>query len=582
MRARSDLDKIARAIGAASASTEARFLDIGRRLETAVGTVTTLTHTFDALSDELKSENLQRATRDLSQIATRVAALTLAQGSDVGAFAKLAELTAAIEGRVVRMGKSVKGVSLLATNAKIAASHITNASVDFSTFATEINRTLRLAQNSLDQFAAELTGVSRQLRAAIASQSALDDYQTGAARAIPLRLERSVDAIDGHGRAAVKTAADVGRGAKRIAKRIGDAVMALQIGDITRQRIEHVDYALGLLVETPLSETGGPRPPSSGTEDEPSVGLYCRIQSAQLTDTADEFDQEVQRTLTALRELAGDAREILRLGHDAFGAQGNRQGTFLGELEEEVGEVSKLLDSFRAARTDADRIAASIADATTRLVIHISAVRSLEADIRIMGLNTTLKCDRLGTIGRPLAIIAQELRLYANEIASEANDVMTDLDQLVVIAGALSGRTQDGRAVDIASVADVMTRSLARLTTAGQTLATALATLERDGHAVAASLQETAAHTSTHEEIGRTLRSAAAELTRVTPGLDEEFAVASPQLDRLLEKIAASYTMKRERAILDRLAPGRSPRNDSALPPLSGAAPAADLDDIFF
>ena len=34
-----------------------------------------------------------------------------------------------------------------------------------------------------------------------------------------------------------------------------------------------------------------------------------------------------------------------------------------------------------------------------------------------MGLNTTLKCGRLGDLGRPLSIIAQELRVYANQIA---------------------------------------------------------------------------------------------------------------------------------------------------------------------
>ena len=563
MRAGKDLDGIAGAIKAASASTEARFLDIGRRLENSVETVTTLTRTFDTLSDELKSENLQRATRDLSQIATRVAALAQAQGTDVGVFTKLTELTAAIEGRVARMGKSVKGVSMLATNAKIAAAHIADASVDFAGFATEINRTLRLAQISLDQFAAELTGVSRQLQAAIARQSALDDYQTEAVRAIPLRLGRSVDAIDGRSKAAIKTASAVGEGTQRIGKRIGDAVMALQIGDITRQRIEHVEYALGLLVEVP--------PPAADA----LAGLCCRLQSAQLADTADEFDQEVQRILASLQALAGDAREIVRLGHDAFGAKGARRGTFLGELEEEVGAVSTLLDSFRSARAEADQIAVSISTATTRLVTHISAVRSLEADIRIMGLNTSLKCDRLGAIGRPLAIIAQELRLYANEIASEASEVMTDLDQLVARAGALSGRAEDDRTADIASIAEIMAHSLSRLTTAGQALAGALGTLEHDGNVVAASLQETAVRTSVHEEIGRALRLAGTELADVAPEPVSEPGPVGPEAERLIERIAASYTMERERAILDRQVPGRSHQR--------GPEPAsADLDDILF
>ncbi|HWK47101.1 MAG TPA: chemotaxis protein [Stellaceae bacterium] len=580
MRARKDLDKIAGAIRAASTSTEARFVDIGGRLENSVETVTTLTRTFDTLSSELRGETLRQATHDLSQIATRVSALAQAQSGEVSSFRQLTELTSAIEHRVAHMGKSVKGVAMLATNAKIAAAHIGDSSVDFISFATEINRTLRLAQASLDQFAAELAGVGRHLRTAIASQSALDEHHSASVRAIPLRLGRSVDAIAARGKRAVATASAVGQGSHRIGKRIGDAVMALQIGDITRQRIEHVDYALGLLDEF--------LPPLSVAQDaghagqEALIGFCCRLQAAQLTDMADQFDHEVQQILKSLQELAADAREIPRLGSDTFGASGERRGTFLGELEEEVSDIGTLLTGFRSARRDADQAAASVSEATTRLVSHISTVRSLEADIRLMGLNTTLKCGRLGDVGRPLGIIAQELRLYANEIATEAIDVMTDLDQVVAISGALSGRDQDGRAADIASVADIMAHSLSGLSAVGQSLADALGTLEHDGDVVAGLLQETVARTNVHHEIGQVLRQAAADLTSVAPKPDYDLANA-PEADRLVELIARSYTMERERKILNRHAPGRSHRNAAAAPPPRGPAPApAELEDIFF
>jgi hypothetical protein len=578
MRARKDLDRIAGAIRAASASTEARFVDIGGRLETSVDTVTALTRTFDTLSNELKGDNLQQATRDLSRIAARISALAQAQGSEIGAFGNLADLTAAIEGRVQRMSKSVKGVGILATNAKIAAAHLGDASADFMSFATEINRTLVLAQASLDQFAAELAGVGRHLRTAAASQSALEEHQAIAVRAIPLRLGKSVEAIAVRGKHAAATTFAVGQGSQRIGKRIGDAVMALQIGDITRQRIEHVDYALGLLADI-LAPTDG----LTEAEQDELTGFCCRLQAAQLIDTAEECDHEVRQILKSLQDLAVDAGEILRLGNDAFGATGARRGSFLGELEEEVGAVGALLTSFRSARHEADQVAASVSEATTRLVGHISKVRSLEADIRIMGLNTSLKCSRLGVAGRPLSIIAQELRVYANEIAAEAGEVMANLDRIVVIADTLSGRAEDGRAADIAAVADVMAISLSRLGTAGESLADALGSLERDGQVVAKLLQETVARTSVHEEIGRMLRQAAAELTGLAPGLDHELANPPLRADRLIEEIAHSYTMERERSILDRHAPGRAHKSGMAVAPLQGSATAtAELEDMLF
>ena len=108
----------------------------------------------------------------------------------------------------------------------------------------------------------------------------------------------------------------------------------------------------------------------------------CQLQSEQLVDTADEFDREIRRILSSLEELAVDAREILRLGNDAFGASGQPQGTFLGVLEKDIGEVDELLDSFRQARREGDRGAASVSEAATSLVSHNSTVRSLEAEER--------------------------------------------------------------------------------------------------------------------------------------------------------------------------------------------------------
>ncbi|TWB28310.1 chemotaxis protein [Nitrospirillum bahiense] len=570
-----DLDTVAKAIRAASISTDTRFLDIGRRLETSADILTALTRTFDTLSDEMKGDGLRLATQDLSQVARFVSALT--PGGEAGAFRTLTALVTAIAGRLARMDKSIKGVGMLATNAKIAAAVIGDTSAEFMNFATEIRRTLGLAQASLDQFAAELAGVGRHLQAAAADQSALDARQATAIRTVPQRLAHSIGTVVDRGGRAGAIAATVGQRAQDIAKRIGLAVMALQVGDITRQRMEHVDYALGLVAE--MVAQAGPLQPDAAAADDvaTTAGFCCRLQAAQLDDTADELAQEIGQILTSLRDLARDARDILNLGHDAFGASGSQRGTFVGELEGEVAEVDALLQGYGAARRQADEVAASVSEATTRLARQIGTMRALEADIRIMGLNTSLRCGRLGAIGRPLSIIAQELRLYANEIAVEANGVMGELDQIAAIAASLSGQARDTGAADTAAMADVMTRSIARLGTAGQNLAAALQTLERDGETVVDLLQETVDRAAAHGEMGQVLRQAAADLALLAPGphLGDVPARAEP----LVALMARSYTMARERQVLDRYAPGKN-QAPAAVP--GPAATADDLEDIFF
>jgi hypothetical protein len=589
MLARRDLDKIAGVIRSACPLTEGQFVDLGARLESSIGVLGKLTNTFDKLSSELKSENLQHATRDLSRIASQVSALADAHSGERGSFERLTKLTVVIEGRVTRMGKAVKGVGMLAMNAKIAAANIGNSGVDFMTFATEIARTLKLAEASLGRFDGELTNVGEILRAANVSESAFEARQTEAVRTIPARLAASLSSIAAQSKRAIAAATAVGDRSKQMGGRIGSAVMALQIGDITRQRIEHVEYALNILNDI-LAPGGGGRDEHSDCRalSEPQrqslIATGLRLQAAQLTDTADEFDREVGQIQSALEQLAADAREILRLGSDAYGASDKKRGTFLLELEEEVGQVDELLNGFRDARSAADHVAASVSQATASLVSQISTVRSLEADIRIMGLNTTLKCGRLGNLGRPLSVIAQELRVYANQIASEASAVMTDLDGIVATAGSLSGGEQQRRTADIAAVAEIMAISVSRLGSAGESLASALATLERDSDVVAGLLENTVTQITSHREIGGALRQAAGDLARVVPQIDPTIAYPAAQADRIFELMARSYTMARERVVHDRHHHSPGGKSAAAAAPLlkPPAAAEASLDEFLF
>src|SRR5260221_14348729 len=102
MLGREDVDRIAGVVRAASATTEARFVDIGQRLEASTTILGTLTETFASLSSELEGENLQLATQQLSQIADRVAVLAQAHGGERSSFERLAELTGAMDGRLLR------------------------------------------------------------------------------------------------------------------------------------------------------------------------------------------------------------------------------------------------------------------------------------------------------------------------------------------------------------------------------------------------------------------------------------------------------------------------------------------------
>src|SRR5690606_9179076 len=96
----------------------------------------------------------------------------------------------------------------------------------------------------------------------------------------------------------VDSSAETGRVSRQIFGRIANAVMALQVGDATRQRIEHVEAGLAELCR--LLEDGSP----SDAEQAATAAILGGLQVAQLSAATAAFEDDVAEAGEALRDLA--------------------------------------------------------------------------------------------------------------------------------------------------------------------------------------------------------------------------------------------------------------------------------------
>jgi hypothetical protein len=571
------LDQVLAEIRQAAAMTEGTFVGIGQGLEASINTIDGLTATFKTLMEELGSSALVQATEDLSQVSTRIGALAHAPRDSEAVLSRITGLTEAMTGRVGRMRKAVKAVDVLAVNAKIAAAHLGSGGEGFSTFAEEITRAMKIAEENLDGFAEQLALMSERLRAATASQRALAQQRDQAIRTIPDQLARSVAAIAGRRRQAEHTAAEIQHKTVQVGQRVGSAVMAMQIGDTSRQRIEHSEFALTLVARLFGRQGGAAVDFDHGTvqtqEKLRLLDAIAALSLAQITDTAEELDAQVGDIAASLGELAGDAREIARLGQQTYSSDGGQAGSFLSELEEDVRHARALLEDLRSAQTEGDAVMTGVLETTKALVRNISAIQSLESDIRLMGLNTTLRSGRLGNEGRALTVIAQELRTCSNLTATEAEAVLADLDEMVEAAGASSGIDPERRLAEITELATILVTSIDRLSKTADSLSAALERLDRESDAVAVALEQTSSEIRAKAEIGATLQRASTALKGVQSDLPLDDDMGDP--GGILAAIFGKYTMAREREVHARILKGE-------LPAEMEAPAAGGTDDIFF
>jgi ABC-type transporter Mla subunit MlaD len=254
----------------------------------------------------------------------------------------------------------------------------------------------------------------------------------------------------------------------------------------------------------------------------------------------------------------------------------------MSDLEENVGQANDLLEAVRTTQGDAEAVVQSVLTASTSLAQHMSAIQSLEADIRLMGLNTTLKCGRLGTEGRSLTVIAQELRGCSNITAAEASAILENLEGMTGTAGRLTDQQRQDQMSEIVSISEMMANSIAKMGSVGKALADALAALSHDSESVVQLLDETVSKINVHHEIGEALRGAAARLSGISPAPNEMKEEVLAARDDMLGAFAKVYTMAREREIHAACFGNSAGIAAPATSSENAQAAEADLADIFF
>ncbi|HVZ50705.1 MAG TPA: hypothetical protein VG986_01975 [Pseudolabrys sp.] len=537
--------RIADTIKSASALMEGRFLEIGQKLTASVEILERLTALFAKLRIELDSPEMQSAIEGFARVASEVSALTGAQQGERLALAELSKIAAGLGQRIEEIHKEIRTIEVLTINARITASGIGPAGSDFLTYIGEIGQSLKLTETNLRQFRNDLMQVSEHLRAASSSEAEFDARHAKTVAVIPGQLAQSIELIAARRRSAATAAGNVMSSSQQVGNGIARVVMALQIGDATRQRMEHTQESAELIAQML----------AGGEHDRQGLaGVGCALQAAQLDDAASEFRREIASVHAALAQLSADANEIVGLGKRIFGS-GTHGGAFLKELESDVHQTHNLFQGFHTARVNADRTMGAVLEIVSRISEHIGTVREVEANIRIMGVNAMLRSSRLGNVGAALSVVAQEVTNSSARTAAEAKGATTDVQRIVSTAQSLASEEQSRRLSEIAAITDLMTQSTGRLRGVGDGLAGALEQLGRDGVTVARLIDRTVASLAVADEVDAELQRAAAdfdELAACAPACD---ARQDDAAQRMFGQMAARYTMAREREVHAKFAP---------------------------
>lgn len=542
---------------------EQRFLAAGEVLALAVDGVGRLIGALDELAGALDPATVAATRAELGSAAQSLMGLKDRLAERRESTRGLNRLVEALRSGIEDMRRDLAYLRVFAINIKVTAAGVAGAGDDFALFAQEISDRIESGRVEVERFAADVAGLSHHLATALFQEDTLTADCARLIPAVPDGLAASGADIARHHEQVASVAAEVRALAQEIQRKVGAALAALQVGDSTRQRIEHVQLGLSRL------HAASPDPLARA----PLAAAVTPLLAALLASAAADFHRDAEQIHQSMAGIAAGASELLRLRELAFGRAADGEG-FLDRMTVHLGQALNLVDRTEGAEADALATGRAAVAAVAELTRRIAELQAIKTDVQQMALNTTLKCARIGDAGKPLSVIAIEMRSHAALLEASAQRALATLETLAADAGRMAEEHAEG-----GSAGAALTAATDHLRKANSAVEADLAEVAQQGEAVVRALGQAAGRLDFHGEIGKSLDAAANLLDRGRLGANA--AQADPAaLAEVLQTLAKAYTMAQEREIHAALTAGLA----GAAPDLAAIAPpqADELDAVLF
>ncbi len=545
---------------------EQKFLEAGEVLSEAIDGIAALVAALDQLTSAIGPAAIAETSRQLADAAAQLVALPATQTVRRQLIETMAEQHEGLALAIRVMRRNLAYMRAYSFNVKITAAGITNAESGFDVFAQEISERIEAGHQEMDEVEGALHGLLREIEAAILRADALEEGCATLIPAVPDRLLASAATMAAHRGQVADAVTEAGELARDVRKKVSRVLAALQVGDSTRQRIEHVQHGIAML-----------------NDDEPGLdgeavlrmrAVAGALLKAQLEAALADFSRETQQINIGLNGLGKDAAALMRLRELAYGKNSGDSGGILRALEQRVGDAVALVNEIENAAALAQATGAQAARAVQTLSERLEAILTIKSDVLYMALNTTLKSSRLGEAGLPLSIIAKELRAHADELDMAATSCATALKELTATAAALARQPEDA---ENQSAGTALTEAMARIRAAGDETERDVAALAGHGETVLALLTRSTQQLGLQDEIGGAVLEVVRDLAALgalAVGCDED--IQAP-VAKFFDALSATYTMAQERDVQKSVA-----ASFGVPAAVADVAVSAELEDALF
>lgn len=540
------------ALAAPIAQIDESFVQVGNNLVECSSRLSKVTAAFEALPADLEGAELISATSKLEEViahANEIADGFASEQADLDALVKKVD---AARAPMDSLRKVIQMIGILSINARVVAAGMAGDG-DIGVFTDDISDLSKTATTTIARFFKAYEQLSTVVHQAAAERDRFQNAQRDTLKKAAERLSGNLEQIVDKREQSAANSAETTRVTRDIGGQIGTTVMAMQVGDATRQRIEHLVAAFRDIAALVAGEApAGLEAPDA--VDATTISSLLHVLDTLLAAAIAEYDDGVVAADRSLTNLMTHAGEIMDQSVALYGQKGHRGESALGALDDDMRQVGVTLGSCEAARRKLDAAATSVGEMVAQLLSHVEAVQHIEASMRLVTLNAAIKCAQLGPAGKALDVIAKQLReLTANTVTS-AEMAMTVLNEAADRARAVVNTASGEASGRIAELVGDANEALSLFETVDKRLSAALSLLDDQCDTAKILLAKAKQNFAGHAVISEALADAHVELGEMIAalGAPEVTRLASDTFGKAFLGHLRSYcTMESERRIHD-------------------------------
>ncbi|MDN4988194.1 chemotaxis protein [Bradyrhizobium arachidis] len=491
-----------------------------------------------SLAEELSGAEIEVAATALQEIAARLSELARALPAESALLEMIGKSTSEASALLKPLFKHIQMITIIARSARIEAASLDGDRDGFLAFTQEAYDLGKAVQGSIEGCARDQQRLSEAVATASGRQKEFERNYGGQLVAESTELGAAYSGLRDQ-RSKSSHLADLASGSTRkIAEAVGGAIISLQAGDSTRQRLEHVCHGLRL---------------SSGSEPSLVPGLAAseygihalrKLEAAQLRDAQREFSGDVAQIIRALSAILSDAGVVVGHGRSLFGGE-DGASSFMTRIKQTLAHASTLIATCESAGRSVDEALAVVEDTLAKFRKAIAGLAEATIDITLIGMNAGLKASHLGSRGSAFVVIANELKATADQVSAGAARLRPVLDGIERSANELKELRVKGDPTQLATLEPQILQALREVEVGNERLGKLMTRLVDEGAEFEGLMNSAQGLMSSLGEGSATLPAVAVRLETASAGAHKP----QPQDEALLDDLFARYTMEREREV---------------------------------